>query len=146
MKYVLGMCLYIAIFVTLQTSHAQVLDCVNPDNRTLCLAELAKAEKEIGELTIQLKSKKGEAVSIARDKAVLALQTKQAQLKIKAHEFSIVKLGKDIGKAGKNTGKTVAKSSKQVAKDVKPAAKSVGKETKKVAKDIGHETKKVVGK
>ncbi|MES2986186.1 MAG: lytic murein transglycosylase [Patescibacteria group bacterium] len=97
MKYVLVLCFSIASFLTIYTSlDAQVLDCVNPENRTRCLAELEKAEKEIAELNVQLKSKRNEAVSIARDKALLELQTKQAQLKIKAHEYSIAKLGKDI--------------------------------------------------
>lgn len=96
MRYVLVLCFYIASFFVLSTLHAQALDCTNPDNRTVCLAELDKAEKEIKELSAQLKSKQSEAVSIARDKAVLELQTKQAKLKIKAHEYSIAKLGKDI--------------------------------------------------
>lgn len=96
MKYVLVLCFYIAGFFVVSILHAQTLDCTNPDNRTACLAELDKAEKEIKELGIQLKSKQSEAVSIARDKAVLELQTKQAQLKIKAYEYSIAKLGKDI--------------------------------------------------
>ena len=96
MKYVSVLCFYIASFFVMTTLHAQALDCTNPDNRTVCLAELDKAEKEIKELNAQLKSKQSEGVSIARDKAVLELQTKQAQLKIKAHEYSIAKLGKDI--------------------------------------------------
>lgn len=96
MKYVLVLCFYIVGFFAINSLHAQALDCTDPVNRTVCLAELDKAEKEIKELGTQLKSKQNEAVSIARDKAVLELQTKQAQLKIKAHEFSIGKLGKDI--------------------------------------------------
>ncbi|MES2623606.1 MAG: lytic murein transglycosylase [Patescibacteria group bacterium] len=96
MKYVLVLCFYIAMFFTMGALNAQALDCNDPANREQCLAELDKTEKEIVELNAQLKSKKNEATSIARDKAVLELQTKQAQLKIKAHELSIAKLGKDI--------------------------------------------------
>ncbi len=89
-------CIAIFLYALIQHVHADTLDCTNPDNRTQCLAELDKAEKEIAELNIQLESKKKEAGSIARDKAVLELQTKQAKLKIQAHEYSIAKLGKDI--------------------------------------------------
>lgn len=101
MKYVLRVIFCIAFFSVsffISTVHidAQTLDCTDPNNRTQCLAELDKAEKEIAELNKQLASKQKEASSIARDKAVLELQTKQAQLKIKAHEYSIAKLGKDI--------------------------------------------------
>jgi len=102
MKYVLSLALSIGFCIAGFLAvygirvDAQALDCTDPNNRTQCLAELEKAEKEISELNKQLDSKKKEASSIARDKAVLELQTKQAQLKIKAHEYSIAKLGKDI--------------------------------------------------
>lgn len=96
-KQVFYFCMCIVGFSVVYTNiFAQALDCTNPDNRTQCLAELEKAEKEIAELNVQLESKRKEAGSIARDKAVLELQTKQAKLKIQAHEYAIAKLGKDI--------------------------------------------------
>lgn len=105
MKYVsnvfLSVIFFIACFmfsfgVYVKIVKSEVLDCTNPDNRTQCLAELDRTEKEIKELNAQLDSKKKEAGSIARDKAVLEIQTKQAKLKIQAHEYSIAKIGKDI--------------------------------------------------
>lgn len=103
MKYVLSICLcvsfYIASFFILSISQivdAQALDCTDPSNRAQCLAELDKTEKEIAELNQQLASKQKEASSIARDKALLEIETQKAKLKIKTHEYSIAKLGKDI--------------------------------------------------
>lgn len=100
MKYVFSLCLclvgFFVLIKTADTLYAQALDCNLPENRTECLAALDKTEAEIKNLSAQLNSKKNEAVSIQRDKEVLALQTKQAQLKIKAHEYAIAKLGKDI--------------------------------------------------
>lgn len=72
------------------------LDCNLPANRETCLAELAKTETEIANLNKQLSGLKNEGASIARDKAILENQAKQAKLKIKTHELSIAKLGKDI--------------------------------------------------
>ncbi|MBC7981698.1 lytic murein transglycosylase, partial [Candidatus Parcubacteria bacterium] len=72
------------------------LDCNLPENRETCLAELAKTEAEITNLNKQLSGLKNEGASIARDKAILENQAKQAKLKIKTHELSIAKLGKDI--------------------------------------------------
>jgi membrane-bound lytic murein transglycosylase B len=98
--------------------NAQSLDCTNPDNRAQCLAELDKVEKEISELNAQLASKQKEAGSIARDKAVLEIQTQQAKLKIKTHEYSIAKLGKDIVAKESNIqllGNRIAKSKEGLA-------------------------------
>lgn len=75
---------------------AQTPDCNLPENRTYCLAELEKTETEIANLNKQLTGLKNEGSSIARDKKILENQAAQAKLKIKSHEFSIAKLGKDI--------------------------------------------------
>lgn len=117
MKYVLSSIIGIFILSAIAIQ-AQSLDCTDPNNRAQCLVELDKAEKEIAELNIQLASKQKEAGSIARDKALLELQTKQAKLKIKAHEYSIVKLGKDISSKENNikllTGR-ISKSKESLA-------------------------------
>lgn len=117
MKYVLSSIIGIFILFAIAIQ-AQSLDCTDPNNRSQCLIELDKAEKEIAELNIQLASKQKEAGSIARDKALLELQTKQAKLKIKAHEYSIVKLGKDISSKENNikllTGR-ISKSKESLA-------------------------------
>ena len=83
-------------FLSVTTVSAADLDCNLPENRTYCLAELEKTEKEITDLNKQLGGLKNEGASIARDKAILENQAKQAKLKIKTHELSIAKLGKDI--------------------------------------------------
>ncbi len=75
---------------------AQTPDCNLPENRTFCLAELEKTEKEISDLNKQLTGLKNEGSSIVRDKKILENQAATAKLKIKSYEFSIAKLGKDI--------------------------------------------------
>ncbi len=75
---------------------AQTPDCNLPENRTFCLAELEKTEAEIANLNKQLTGLKNEGSSIARDKKILENQAATAKLKIKSHEYSIAKLGKDI--------------------------------------------------
>jgi membrane-bound lytic murein transglycosylase B len=125
MKYVLSIgisiCFFVASFFMISISsivNAQSLDCTNPDNRAQCLAELDKVEKEISELNAQLASKQKEAGSIARDKAVLEIQTQQAKLKIKTHEYSIAKLGKDIVAKESNIqllGNSISKSKEGLA-------------------------------
>ncbi|MES3005324.1 MAG: lytic murein transglycosylase [Patescibacteria group bacterium] len=70
--------------------------CDTPEEKAICTALLDQTEKEIASLGTQLSSKAQEGSSLQRDKAVLDLQIKQAQLKIKARELSIAKLGKDI--------------------------------------------------
>ncbi len=102
--------LYIFIIVTILTStlitfsviNAQAPDCNLPENRDFCLAELAKIEAEVTNLNKQLTNLKNEGTSIERDKKILENQAAQAKLKIKSHEFSIAKLGKDI-KSKENT-------------------------------------------
>ena len=80
----------------LSVSDVKAVDCNLPENREYCLAELAKVEAEVSSLSSQLNALKNEGVSIARDKMILENQAAQARLKIKSHEFSIAKLGKDI--------------------------------------------------
>ena len=72
------------------------MDCNLPENRATCLAELEKTETEIANLSKQLTGLKSEGASIERDKKILENQAQQAKLKIKQHELSIARLGKDI--------------------------------------------------
>ncbi len=83
-------------YLSMSVVFAAELDCNLPENRETCLAELAKTENEISDLNKQLSGLKNEGASIARDKKILENQAKQAKLKIKTHELSIAKLGKDI--------------------------------------------------
>lgn len=81
--------------------------CDTPEEKAICTSLLEQTEKEIANLGAQLTSKTQEGVSLERDKAVLDLQIKQAQLKIKSKELAIAKLGKDIT-AKTNTINTLA--------------------------------------
>lgn len=101
MNFRLPFFIIVIIFLTYLLSpgfvlKAQTPDCNLPENRTFCLAELEKTETEIANLNKQLTGLKNEGSSIARDKKILENQAAQAKLKIKSHEFSIAKLGKDI--------------------------------------------------
>jgi len=86
----------LASFSLSTRTKVEAADCNLPENREYCLAELAKIEAEVASLNNQLSSLKNEGTSIARDKKILENQAAQAKLKIKSHEFSIAKLGKDI--------------------------------------------------
>lgn len=88
--------IFFITFISNFTANAASLDCNLPENRDYCLAELAKVEAEVSSLSKQLANLKSEGVSIERDKKILENQAAQARLKIKSHEFSIAKLGKDI--------------------------------------------------
>ena len=74
----------------------ETFQCVTPEQKQACTDLLAQTQKDIDSLGSQLSSKMQEGSSLARDKAVLELQIRQAQLKIKARELSIANLGKDI--------------------------------------------------
>lgn len=93
--------LFIATFAIfaiarIPTVQAQTLDCSDPANRETCLAELAKTEQEITALNAQLDAKKKEGASIKRDKELIDLQIQSAKLKIRQHDLTIGKLGKEI--------------------------------------------------
>jgi peptidoglycan hydrolase CwlO-like protein len=94
--------LFIAVFVLLFSFSlfnvavfSQSAD-LSPAEREKLEKELAEIEKQIQQQQNILNAKKGEGQSISRDIAILDAQIKSAQLKIKAHDFSINKLGKDI--------------------------------------------------
>jgi membrane-bound lytic murein transglycosylase B len=70
---------------------------LTPEQEAILRAELADVEKQIAEQQVILNSAKQKGVSLEGDIANLTAQIKQAQLKIRAHEISINKLGKDIG-------------------------------------------------
>ncbi len=70
--------------------------CDTPEEKANCTNLLNQTQNEINNLSSQLDSLKQTGASLERDKQVLAIQIKQAQLQIKAHELSIANLGKDI--------------------------------------------------
>lgn len=69
---------------------------LTPEQEAKLRAELADIENQIKQQQGILTQKAGEGVSIQRDISILNARIKQAQLKIKAKELSINKLGKDI--------------------------------------------------
>ncbi len=95
-RTIFGVALILITYLSVSVVFAADLDCNLPENRETCLAELAKTENEISDLSKQLSGLKNEGASISRDKKILENQAKQAKLKIKTHELSIAKLGKDI--------------------------------------------------
>lgn len=90
------MILFFVVFFALPADAQTTYKCDTPEEKAVCTSLLEQAEKEIANLGAQLSTKAQEGSSLARDKAVLDLQIKQAQLKIKARELAIAKLGKDI--------------------------------------------------
>ncbi len=82
------------IFST-KTAEAQSTD-LTPEQEAKLRAELADIENQIKTQQGILTQKAGEGVSIQRDIDILNARIKQAQLKIRAKELSINKLGKDI--------------------------------------------------
>lgn len=69
---------------------------LTPEQEAALRAELASVEKQIAEQQVILNSTKQKGVSLEQDVANLNAQIKQAQLKIKAQDIMINKLGKDI--------------------------------------------------
>lgn len=90
---------------------AATYKCDTPEEKAACTNLLNQTEKELSDLNKQLDSTKAEGASLKRDKAILDLQIKQSQLKIKAHELTIANLGKDIV----NKTKTIATLDNQIA-------------------------------
>lgn len=83
-------------FGNLEPVLAETYKCDTPEEKAVCSNLLSQTEKEISDLNTQLTNTKAEGASLKRDKAILDLQIKQSQLKIKAHELTIANLGKDI--------------------------------------------------
>ncbi len=77
-------------------THAETYKCDTPAEKERCTELLNQTEKELKDLSGKLDGVKQTGASIARDKEILSIQIKQAQLKIKAHELSIANIGKDI--------------------------------------------------
>lgn len=86
----------ITVFFSENTTLAATYKCDTPEEKAQCTNLLNQTEAEITNLNNQLNSVKQEANSLARDKQILDIQIKQAQLQIKAHELTIANLGKDI--------------------------------------------------
>jgi len=77
---------------------------LTPEQRAALERQLSQIESEIRDQQNILDQKKTEGQSIARDIAILDAKIKQAQLKIKAHNLAIDKLGKDITVKTKTIG------------------------------------------
>jgi membrane-bound lytic murein transglycosylase B len=75
---------------------ADTYQCDTPEQKAACTQLLNQTEAEINDLNSQLGTVKQEGSSLARDKQILDIQIKQAQLQIKAHQLTIANLGKDI--------------------------------------------------
>lgn len=97
-KYAVGfLSLMLIVIFSFSVFHSSVFSQeLTPEERAQLESELANLEKQIQQQQNILTQKKGEGQSIARDIAILDAQIKQAQLKIKAHNLAIDKLGKDI--------------------------------------------------
>ncbi len=99
--------LFTFLFITLFS--LSVFSMVAFSQEDLSPAERAKLEKELADIERQIQqqqniltTKKTEGQSISRDISILDAQIKSAQLKIKAHNIAIDKLGKDITVKVKN--------------------------------------------
>lgn len=77
-------------------SNAFSQENLSPEDRAKLERELADIEKQIQQQQGILTQKRTEGQSISRDISILNAQIKSAQLKIKAHNLAIDKLGKDI--------------------------------------------------
>lgn len=92
---VLSFALFLGVFQYVSPVFAQSND-LTPEQEAQLRAELANIESQIKQQQSILSQKATEGVSIQRDIDILNARIKQAQLKIKAKELSINKLGKDI--------------------------------------------------
>lgn len=72
------------------------ISCDTPEQKAACQSQLQAVQADIDMVNGQLTTAKNQASGIKRDKDVLDLQIKQAQLKIQAKQLNIAKLGKDI--------------------------------------------------
>jgi len=77
---------------------------LTPEQRAALERQLSQIESEIRDQQNILDQKKTEGQSIVRDISILDAKIKQAQLKIKAHNLAIEKLGKDITVKTKTIG------------------------------------------
>ena len=75
---------------------AATYKCDTPEEKAVCSQLLSQTEAEISKLNSELSGLKQTGATIERDKQILALQVKQAQLAIKAKELTIANLGKNI--------------------------------------------------
>ncbi len=91
-KVILSTGIILACAFVAYTAYADL----TPDQEAQLRSELQSIEAEIKQQQNILDQKAQEGKSIQRDIAILNAKIKGAQLKIKAHELSIKKLGKDI--------------------------------------------------
>lgn len=84
------------LFTTVYLAHAATYKCDTPEEKRVCTELLNQTEVEISKLNSELSGLRTTGASIERDKQILALQVKQAQLAIKSKELSIANLGKNI--------------------------------------------------
>ena len=90
-----ALCFTAAVVSYTQVSFAQSTD-LTPEQEAQLRAQLAEIENQIKEQQVILNSTAAEGQQYQHDIDVLNAKIKQAQLKIKASELSISKLGKDI--------------------------------------------------
>lgn len=81
---------------TFYFADAATYKCDTPEEKRVCTELLNQTEAEISKLNSELSGLRTTGASIERDKQILALQVKQAQLAIKSKELSIANLGKNI--------------------------------------------------
>lgn len=87
----LGLLLPLGVF-----TDAATYKCDTAEEKKQCQALLDQTQDEIDGLSNELDKVKATGQSLERDKQILALKIKQAQLEIKARELSIANIGKDI--------------------------------------------------
>ncbi len=108
-------------FIAPSSTYSQAV--LTPDQEAALRAELQVIENQIVEQQNILKSKKSEGQTISRDIAILDAQIKGAQLKIKAHNLAIDRLGKDIT----IKVKTIGTLSERIEKGHKSIAEAINK-------------------
>ncbi len=95
-KWTLGLVLVFLFSALLPLVTNAQSNNLTPEQEAQLRSELSSIESQIKEQQKILDSKKSEGKTLQGDVAILNAQIKQAQLKIKAHEISINRLGKDI--------------------------------------------------
>ncbi|MES2059627.1 MAG: lytic murein transglycosylase [Patescibacteria group bacterium] len=88
--------LIFAFVLSTQFASAATYQCDTPEEKQNCQNLLNQTEAEINSLNTQLGSVKQEGDSLAKDKQILDIKIKQAQLEIKKHDLEIASLGKQI--------------------------------------------------
>jgi len=86
----------LAFALSISIASAATYQCETPAEKQVCQELLNQTETEINGLNAQLSSVKQEGASLERDKQILNIKIKQAQLEIKKHDLTIANIGKEI--------------------------------------------------